>query len=833
MNEMLCGNTGKVDGAVNINDSMPSSWYQKLQSRTFVPKIKSLLSASQSDDKNFVFIGEVRDKSERFSAFGYNARLQNDSRNGGFSHFIAFSASDKIEGIDLSQIKFLTEEGFTEYIYNNELNEDKRFVLTPEPFEIDINVKKRLVNNLMEAFMQMRKRKYVAFSFALGDEEDNIWNFSKKSTYIMMDIMQYLPYQMRKNISFISHLTTSKIPEILNLAAYPSQTADKPNDCINVETDAGALSSSDTFAAYVEKVFAMSEAERNAYFESLYNEIEIPSMNEGMEVKSDLYLLDTVTKPYWQSGSIEAIDSICNSVENVLNIYPAYKNIAVSAMQSNPDNLVTYIREKISEIDNVGKLAECYGKIRLLFDACGMDFSFAVPNFKEKVGEMLKKSQTGAELNVFIGNVELIDENIIDTACVGQWIAEYFNNTNSLNKVYDLYKLFKDSKFVDRGEFDILMQDYTDKTFENAISGIEDAKGKLDKVNAIFEEFEQNCNDIDHPLIKEVYARFKSKFSDDLEQAKKAEATEQLDNIAAKVRGNISIYDVAEAVRELAKVDVLASEDVKKRVENGLATVKEKLWEVLENKEVEELKNFVRYELKKFIDDVEMSVKSMADKGIIDGNELSVGFGNQKIYADSLYRFVKIFKELLEGLDPKEVQSLSDVLGAYEEYEKEIYSEEIKLTQMYKEIAPIVLATWMKKNPKLCTPGAFKKADKALNLKSSTKRLYEELAERYEYNKKGGLNIGLIAAIAGVVVVAAAIVLICLYLFGGNKDEKPQETPVNTQATEVVGEEETASPEPTEGNESGTEEGQGEENNTEPTPSASATAEPEGTDNMA
>ena len=101
--------------------------------------------------------------------------------------------------------------------------------------------------------------------------------------------MKYLPFRMRKNISFISHVASNqKLPDMINLAAYPASSEFKPHDCITLS--AGAPFGNDgIFSAYVEKVFAMSDTERDSYFEKIYEDIEKPALEKGVDVKADLY----------------------------------------------------------------------------------------------------------------------------------------------------------------------------------------------------------------------------------------------------------------------------------------------------------------------------------------------------------------------------------------------------------------------------------------------------------------------------------------------------------------------------------------------------------------
>ena len=203
MSEMIYGNTGKRDEGINID--MEQALYQKLQSRTFVPKLKSMLNDRlQEGDKNFVFIGEVADKTGSFSVYGYNAKLASDSRGGDYGHYIAVPVDKKAVIFDVNNADFLTEEGFVEYVNLKTLNREKRFKIAPLKVGINKDAEKRIVNNLMETFMKVRKRKNVTFSF----EYSTVDEFTGKSVFVLTDLMKYIPYQMRKHISFISHEIT-------------------------------------------------------------------------------------------------------------------------------------------------------------------------------------------------------------------------------------------------------------------------------------------------------------------------------------------------------------------------------------------------------------------------------------------------------------------------------------------------------------------------------------------------------------------------------------------------------------------------------------------------
>ena len=260
---------------------------------------------------------------------------------------------------DVNNADFLTEEGFVEYVNLKTLNREKRFKIAPLKVDINKDAEKRIVNNLMETFMKVRKRKNVTFSF----EYSTVDEFTGKSVFVLTDLMKYIPYQMRKHISFISHVESNqKLPDMINLAAYPAASEFKPHDCISLTGGAGA--SDGIFSAYVEKVFSMSEPERKSYFEKLYNEIECPADKAGIDVRSDLYLLDVSIKELWTAGDTkEAVESIFNSVDDILKVYPEYRELAKRKIESVKNEFIEYISDEIKSSEDVEKLKAVYQNV--------------------------------------------------------------------------------------------------------------------------------------------------------------------------------------------------------------------------------------------------------------------------------------------------------------------------------------------------------------------------------------------------------------------------------------------------------------------------------------
>lgn len=755
MNEMIYGNTGKRDEGINID--MDQALYQKLQSRTFVPKLKSMLNDRlQEGDKNFVFIGEVADKAGNFSVYGYNAKLESDSRGGDYGHYVAVPVNEKAVAVDTNSIDFLTEEGFVEYVNLKTLNDDKRFKISPQSIEIDVNAKKRIVNNLMETFMKVRKRKNVTFSF----DDCAVEEFTAKSLYVLCDLMKYLPFRMRKNISFISHVASNqKLPDMINLAAYPASSEFKPHDCITLS--AGATFGNDgIFSVYVEKVFAMNDAERESYFEKIHEDIEKPALEKGVDVKADLYLLDVSTKELWTDGDIkEAISSIFNSVSDVLVVYPLFTELAKNRLSNNENEVVEYLKSRIDETKNTDELKSVFTNLIDVYDATEFDMKTNVNElFKAHANGFIEAANNDDDIIKVVSGIVSIEPDVLDQEFARDKFLANMGKKNDINGIYTFYLKLKEKKFIDAHELNICLTESVEKLILRVTDRYSEAKEKLSALEKMYGEFQAACTSKDYPYVKEVYDAYKNKFSSGANAVAVSKGNDIIYEIEREIKVYCTFLDVKNCIIKLAEVEVKANVGLKQKASDIYRRVSRKMFEELRDARLS------YPEFKKLIQEIAPSVKALNDNEVYD-EQLRSGWGQEKFVPDGMYKFVTIYESMINAVGPAE--SLTEALLGMETAREQV-RDQSNLSRIYERFAPTVLMNWMDKNKKYCNEGAFKKAEKELK-KNFDKRLSHTIRDMFGFcldkqnsKKKGGKASIVKLAILGVV----ALVIIGGLFFG-------------------------------------------------------------------
>lgn len=759
MSEMIYGNTGKRDEGINID--MEQALYQKLQSRTFVPKLKSMLNDRlQEGDKNFVFIGEVADKTGSFSVYGYNAKLASDSRGGDYGHYIAVPVDKKAVIFDVNNADFLTEEGFVEYVNLKTLNREKRFKIAPLKVDINKDAEKRIVNNLMETFMKVRKRKNVTFSF----EYSTVDEFTGKSVFVLTDLMKYIPYQMRKHISFISHVESNqKLPDMINLAAYPAASEFKPHDCISLTGGAGA--SDGIFSAYVEKVFSMSEPERKSYFEKLYNEIECPADKAGIDVRSDLYLLDVSIKELWTAGDTkEAVESIFNSVDDILKVYPEYRELAKRKIESVKNEFIEYISDEIKSSEDVEKLKAVYQNVFALFEVCGFPFDEMITGFfKARASEFTEAAPNSDLLIKTLDGIVSINAEISDRNTARNAIRRHMSKKSDINGIYEMYLKLKEKKYIEPQELNICLTESVEENILNETGKFADSKEKLQALVRMYEEFQTAVSSRDYTPVKEVYERYKVKFSCGASAEAVSRGGEIIDKIDREIRSHSSFYDTKNYIKELAGIDVNADGRLKKRTSEIYKRVSDKLFDELDKTELS------YDELVKLIDEITPSVNELNKNQIYD-NALKSGWGDDKYVPDGMFRLTRIFGELTDGLHKTE--DLTEALLVFEESKEQIEDGELNIRKTFDSFGEAILIHWFKKHSKSATEHNFNKAEKELN-KIHHRRLShstDKIIDKYLDTRSGKYRRGRKGSAAKSAAVAAAVLVIAGAIgFGGFK----------------------------------------------------------------
>ncbi len=750
MNEMIYGNTGKRDEGINID--MEQALYQKLQSRTFVPKLKSMLNDRlQEGDKNFVFIGEVADKAGNFSVYGYNAKLESDSRGGDYGHYMAMPVNPKAVSFDINNVKFLTEEGFVEYVNLKTLNEDKRFVISASQIDIDTDAKKKIVNNLMETFMKVRKRKNVTFSFDYTTVED----FTSKSIYVLMDLMKYIPYQMRKNISFISHVASNqKLPDMINLAAYPATSEFKPHDCISLSGGVGVADG--IFSAYVEKVFAMSDAERETYFEKIYTDIETPAISAGVDVRADLYLLDVSTKELWTVGDTkEAIANIFNSVDDILKIYPEYNALAKKKIEASPTVFVEFILGEIKASANVEELKTAYKRVYALYEVCGYPMEEStIGYYKARANEFIEAVSSSDSLIKVLDGIVSINVEALDREVARNAIRKQMSKKSEVNDIHELYLKLKEKKFIDPHELNICLNESVEENILNAVEKYSDSKDKLSALERMYETFKSSTTSRDYPHVKEVFDSYKVKFSSGANAEAKSKGNEILYKIEKEIRNYSNFYDTKNYVKELANIEVNADEGLKMKTSDIYRRVSAKLFDELAREELS-YEEFVR-----LLDEITPSVKTL-DKNEVYDNPQRSGWGTEKYVPDGMFKFVEVFNSLIDGL--RQTDDLTEALLTFENSKDRIKPEERQIRGMFDRFGGVILAHWFKKHNKLATEHNFKKAEKELHkhhrkeLSHSTERIIRKYLERQSSKGKRGGKLNVVKLIIAIVLALAIL----------------------------------------------------------------------------
>ena len=495
--EMIAGNNGNRDECINI--SMDKALFPRLQSKVTVFK-KILDSTSQATDKSFVYIASFESKEGAYSVYGFNSRLENDGRGGDYSSFVAVKANEECAEIKLEDIYFLDENGFAKYAYEkynssdfdgfvaaNKDSRENRFAMSAIPVEMTDGAKKRIVNAIMCAFSR-KKGESVAFCF----DEADIDAFNKKAIYVLLEVIKYIPYALRKDIGFLSNVRTKgKVSELINLAAYPQSFGDKPRNCIELLSEDG-ISEQDAFFAYTEKVFAMDDGTREAYFETLKKEIEEPSRENGFDIKSDFYDLDTETKPLWTNGdATEAIADIFASVDNVLKVYPAYLELAKERLAREQETVLAYVKNVILNAEDTTGLKSAYNDFKVIFELCGLNFELIIGMTTLRGAKLIADTQTDLGIAGVADDLMAINPDMFALEIEGRKLLcgeidkklrELIRAKGSLESVYDLYALFKEKAYVNVNTLSADVCQRVEELIHEETDAVEAGKDKLNRL---------------------------------------------------------------------------------------------------------------------------------------------------------------------------------------------------------------------------------------------------------------------------------------------------------------------------------------------------------------
>ncbi len=768
MNEMLYGNTGQNDECLNMD--MDQALFARVKSKTFVHAVRKVLNPLRPiPDNSFIYIGSVEEKGNAYTLYGYQAKLRNDSRGGDYGNYIALPCDKKKAVLNFQQVKFATEEGWNEFCTTSTINDAKRFSIAPMTTPLNKNALKLLVNNILEMMMGTGKISNISFSFSNEADED----FSQKAIYVLAVAMKYLPYRMRKNIAFISRVdANAKIPTMINVAAFAANNSAKPRDCVDVEHECGELTTG-IFKDYVNKVFSMDDASREAYLEKLYTEIEAPLMEKNLVVKSSHYLLETETKPLWETGSDEAIRDIFATTNEVAAVFPAYTEIAKKVMEENSSKVVSYLSESIAKIKKNEELKKLYTNTKNLFNACGFDITKgALPLFVKKTDELFISVEGKDEILGCADTIKSISPDLFGS--VAKEKLGKLMESDSLDGFFEVYKLLKSKKYMSDKELNAIAQISCDKVIISITDGLSESKDKLDILTAKYENFASGNPGSDIGIVTTVFNKYKTLLSGsaNTEAIKSGEAT------LREIMDNLKYYNefgyFATYFEKIVKIDVDASTNLRANTERVYGALVDRFFGWLMEKDV------AGSELMDAIDRIAPCVDALEKRNITGGRAVMLT-PNMKGVPDGIGRLMEVFKALERGL--KNDSTLGDALKKFDELNQTIMPTETRCGTIFKKHAPVIVKRWTKH-------GKFKNAT-SKDLQSALKKLgkdykindeksiakfidkYDTIPEERASKKKGGLNIKLIIiiAVAALVVIGAAVgVLFGTGIIGGDTE---------------------------------------------------------------
>ena len=720
MSEMIFGNTGRNDEPINID--MAENLYKKLQTRNYVSTLKSMLAVGM--DKSFVFLGDV----DGYSIYGYNSRLENDNRGGNYGHYIAEKLGEKTADFKIDNEQFLTEKGFNECVQQKKSND--RFTVKLQPVEFNENAKKRLVHNFVEMFSNRGRKRNISFSI----DDNDIDSFNAKSIFVFSELIKYLPYQIRKNIGFISHISSrERLPEYINIVGYSISATYKPHDCIDISDDT-PIKNDCRFYDYVETVFAMDDGARKAYFDMLYENIEkyAPIKN------SDMYDLDLKTRPFWESGDEkEAVEDIFNSEEKILKVYPAFIDIAGNCLKRawNP-TVLEYTKKYINSTKNVDELKNEYQKNCSFWELWEMPFPDDVKKqFREHAKQLI--SESAADEDKFIQTVDEIRsicDEFIDRDHLLATAKDIIGKKSDISSICGfLKKSDKYKQIFDADEFEKAAAERAREITGEAIKNIKNPCEKLNKFIELYSEKMPTC-------IKDVYDKFYNKFNDaaNLEVDKVLQTLEGYNKeikkleLAGKplVHPNFVFYK--KCFTELAEIAGCDDRERKKRINGVYDFVMQMFGKYLEN-------NAVYDKYKEVDDNIYDEVLRIVE--LMDKNE-----GQHNEVADKLNEF----HEYRHGIN--RCKKISDAVKYYKDH------PDVRCDVT----ADKILEHWLEKHkPK---ESEIKKILKKYDKDPRTYTIINEYKKRAENNPEEGITILDICCL-----VLIAIALISVGAFGGIK----------------------------------------------------------------
>ena len=769
MSEMLYGGRGESVKGLNIN--MEQSLYSKLLEEKNVPAMFSFLNDEQQvSDSFFVYMGEVASEDGRFSVFGHN-KIE---KNGSFCHYVAEKCKDEKNVVFFNDVALLTGKGCSDGIAGKKIGPERYFSLVSIGKEINIDAKKRLVNNILEGFLKKEPRRLSAFTFGCDSASD----FSSKSLFVLNEIMKYLPYGIRRRIVFASGVSPKKnVPQKINLVACPLKTVALYKGCVNL--DENKPFEKGRFFEYIEKVFAMTDAERERYFEKLYNEIECHVTEKGIKkIYSDAYLLEFDKKNLWISGkAIEAVADIYASVDDVLKVYPEYLEIARKRLFAEGDVAVRYLYDVVENTKNITDFERAYMNIQALFTLCGFKTDGMMSVMRNHISEkFLRKASNAKALIKTVDTVKMLDEELLDEIVLFHSIVDVIKRQALLGGKYNEYNLIREKNYVDETLLrEKIKSDFQELAQEIAASNLKTGQ-KVAALQKTFDDFVAEKPTGDYSLVESVFGDYTESLLEELGGEENTTDIELVELIDEKTRNIKDVTDVVECMELMADASHNAETEEKEKLSLCYRLVSRRMILYLQS-------NNLSYEkLCELSNGVKEPAERLSYAGISDGDVKLVSDEEIPIIPDGVERFADVFCGLIEDL--KNAPSIYDAMVCYEKARKKIYGNvELGLKEVFKKRGIVILRNTFENRPEWRTPANIEKVRKRLfkeDFKISTITALMNCASTVPMTKKQSI---LLPTFLGVVVVLFVVVMgIGVYLlFDGGEPVNTATKPIETK----------------------------------------------------
>lgn len=757
MSEMLYGR--RDESVKELNIDMDQSLYNKLQADKYIPAMVSFLNEEQRVSNSFfVYVGDVSTEEGRFSVVGYNTR----EKNGSFGHYIAEKCDNEKDVIFFDKVSFLTGKGCSAGLAGKKTGTEKTFSLIPKELEINIDAKKHLVNNILEAFMKKEPRCLSAFTFECNSSSD----FSSKAFFVLNEVMKYLPFGVRRRIVFASGVSPKhEIPGKINLVACPLKTVSLYKGCVNL--DEKKAFEKGRFFEYIQKVFAMDENERETYFEKIYSEMECHLFEKGIrKVYSDAYLLEFDKKNLWMSGKpIEAVADIYASVDDVLKVYPEYLEIARKRLFSEGDTTVKYLYDVVGKTKNITDFERAYVNIQMLFKLCGFKTDGIMSVMRNHISEkFLRKAANAKALIRTVDTVKTLDESLLDDIVLFHSIVEVVKRQALLRGKYKEYSLIREKNYVDTTLLDEKIKADFQELAEEIAAGYLKAGQKAAALQKAFDDFVAEKPSGDFSIVERVFGDYTESLLKELCGEEAADNIEWYEFVDEKTKNITDVSDIVECMKIMADVSHGLGMEEKEKLSLCYRLVSRRMILYLQS-------GAVPYEkMSQLVNGVKEPAEKLAYAGIADGDVKLVTDEEIPIIPDGMERFLDVFYCLIEELEA--APSLYDAMVCYENARKKIYGTvELGMKEVIKKCGPVILRNFLENKPDWRTPANIEKVRKRLfkeDFKISTITALMNCASSVPMSKRQNMLVPLL--LGTVVVIFVGVMSIGVYMLFDDSD---------------------------------------------------------------